>query len=93
MSSEDQVISNDEARVYECIACSRGFSSAQALGGHMNIHRKDKAKIKHRYCGTSSIDGTARLVEMIISRVIQHNHRAPPLRTDVSWRNDNEDPS
>ncbi|KAI4334562.1 hypothetical protein L6164_019239 [Bauhinia variegata] len=26
--------------------CKRGFSNAQALGGHLNIHRKEKAKLK-----------------------------------------------
>ncbi|THG19284.1 hypothetical protein TEA_028483 [Camellia sinensis var. sinensis] len=31
-------------RSYDCIFCRRGFNTAQALGGHMNIHRKDKAK-------------------------------------------------
>ncbi|CAI9779062.1 unnamed protein product [Fraxinus pennsylvanica] len=31
---------------YRCTFCKRGFSSAQALGGHMNIHRKDRAKLK-----------------------------------------------
>ncbi|KAJ6895532.1 hypothetical protein NC651_021902 [Populus alba x Populus x berolinensis] len=36
-----------QARSYECTFCKRGFSNAQALGGHMNIHRKDKAKLKH----------------------------------------------
>ncbi|KAK9724389.1 hypothetical protein RND81_05G069200 [Saponaria officinalis] len=34
-------------RTYECSYCKRGFTNAQALGGHMNIHRKDKAKAKH----------------------------------------------
>lgn len=34
------------ARSYECTFCKRGFSNAQALGGHMNIHRKDKAKLR-----------------------------------------------
>ncbi|XP_022769853.1 transcriptional regulator SUPERMAN-like [Durio zibethinus] len=29
---------------YECVFCKRGFTTAQALGGHMNIHRKDRAK-------------------------------------------------
>ncbi|CAK9329166.1 unnamed protein product [Citrullus colocynthis] len=29
-------------RSYECIFCKRGFTNAQALGGHMNIHRKDR---------------------------------------------------
>ncbi|KAI3506845.1 hypothetical protein L1887_21420 [Cichorium endivia] len=33
-------------RLYECIFCKRGFTTAQALGGHMNIHRKDRAKGK-----------------------------------------------
>ncbi|KAG1337834.1 zinc finger protein 10-like [Cocos nucifera] len=33
-------------RSYDCIFCKRGFSNAQALGGHMNIHRKDRAKPK-----------------------------------------------
>ncbi|KZV37608.1 hypothetical protein F511_41885 [Dorcoceras hygrometricum] len=40
---------NDEntgvGRSYECNFCKRGFTNAQALGGHMNIHRKDKAKV------------------------------------------------
>lgn len=35
-----------QPRTYECNFCKRGFSNAQALGGHMNIHRKDKAKLK-----------------------------------------------
>ncbi|KAJ0691850.1 putative transcription factor C2H2 family [Helianthus annuus] len=33
-------------RSYECVFCKRGFTTAQALGGHMNIHRKDRAKSK-----------------------------------------------
>ncbi|XP_008780219.1 transcriptional regulator TAC1 [Phoenix dactylifera] len=33
-------------RFYECIFCKRGFSTAQALGGHMNIHRKDRARMR-----------------------------------------------
>ncbi|KAK6940707.1 hypothetical protein RJ641_030238 [Dillenia turbinata] len=33
-------------RSYECVFCKRGFTTAQALGGHMNIHRKDRAKNK-----------------------------------------------
>ncbi|XP_012490668.1 zinc finger protein KNUCKLES isoform X1 [Gossypium raimondii] len=39
--------SNDDVgsgRSYECVFCKRGFTTAQALGGHMNIHRKDRAK-------------------------------------------------
>ncbi|KAG0487830.1 hypothetical protein HPP92_006641 [Vanilla planifolia] len=36
----------DHARSYDCSFCKRGFSNAQALGGHMNIHRRDRAKMK-----------------------------------------------
>ncbi|KAK6247117.1 hypothetical protein QUC31_018682 [Theobroma cacao] len=43
-SSDEQRTS--PARSYECTFCKRGFSNAQALGGHMNIHRRDKAKLK-----------------------------------------------
>ncbi|KAL0390931.1 UNVERIFIED_CONTAM: Transcriptional regulator TAC1 [Sesamum calycinum] len=28
--------------LYECVFCKRGFNTAQALGGHMNIHRRDR---------------------------------------------------
>lgn len=35
-------------RFYECMYCKRGFNNAQALGGHMNIHRKEKAKAKQQ---------------------------------------------
>ncbi|KAL4188693.1 hypothetical protein AMTRI_Chr08g161700 [Amborella trichopoda] len=35
------------AKSYECTFCKRGFSTAQALGGHMNIHRRERAKLKH----------------------------------------------
>lgn len=35
-----------EVRLYKCTFCERGFSNAQALGGHMNIHRRDRARLK-----------------------------------------------
>ncbi|KAL4576290.1 hypothetical protein LXL04_012382 [Taraxacum kok-saghyz] len=34
-------------RSYSCSFCKRDFRSAQALGGHMNVHRKERAKLKH----------------------------------------------
>ncbi|GMN48945.1 hypothetical protein TIFTF001_018114 [Ficus carica] len=44
----DRSDQNDEysglGRSYECTFCKRGFTTAQALGGHMNIHRKDRGK-------------------------------------------------
>ncbi|KAG2240701.1 hypothetical protein Bca4012_035058 [Brassica carinata] len=31
---------------YTCSFCRREFRSAQALGGHMNVHRRDRAKLR-----------------------------------------------
>ncbi|KAL2989296.1 hypothetical protein AAZX31_11G132300 [Glycine max] len=45
---EEQGASHVTSRSFECNFCRRGFSNAQALGGHMNIHRKDKAKLKQQ---------------------------------------------
>ncbi|RCV18341.1 hypothetical protein SETIT_3G293200v2 [Setaria italica] len=33
-------------RSYTCSFCGREFRSAQALGGHMNVHRRDRARLK-----------------------------------------------
>ncbi|KAF9676858.1 hypothetical protein SADUNF_Sadunf08G0047100 [Salix dunnii] len=33
-------------RYYTCSFCKREFRSAQALGGHMNVHRRDRARLK-----------------------------------------------
>ncbi|KAI3713596.1 hypothetical protein L1987_72177 [Smallanthus sonchifolius] len=34
-------------RSYTCTFCKREFRSAQALGGHMNVHRRDRARLHH----------------------------------------------
>ncbi|ESQ49145.1 hypothetical protein EUTSA_v10022039mg [Eutrema salsugineum] len=39
---------NSVSRTYICSFCVRGFSNAQALGGHMNIHRRDRAKLRQK---------------------------------------------
>ncbi|XP_073287289.1 transcriptional regulator SUPERMAN-like [Primulina huaijiensis] len=33
-------------RCYSCSFCRREFRSAQALGGHMNVHRRDRARLR-----------------------------------------------
>lgn len=35
-----------QVTIYTCSFCKGGFSNAQALGGHMNTHRRDRAKLK-----------------------------------------------
>ncbi|XP_076959090.1 zinc finger protein 11-like [Bidens hawaiensis] len=37
-------------RAYTCTFCKRQFRSAQALGGHMNVHRRDRARLKQISC-------------------------------------------
>ncbi|MED6109778.1 hypothetical protein PIB30_036721 [Stylosanthes scabra] len=39
---------------YDCTFCRRGFTNAQALGGHMNIHRKDRVKNKNHLLHSSN---------------------------------------
>ncbi|CAA0823241.1 Transcriptional regulator TAC1 [Striga hermonthica] len=36
-------------RLYECVFCKRGFNTAQALGGHMNIHRSTRDHHHHHH--------------------------------------------
>jgi hypothetical protein len=40
-------ISCSPPRSYACSFCKREFRSAQALGGHMNVHRRDRARLRH----------------------------------------------
>ncbi|KAL8039344.1 hypothetical protein ABFS82_10G029000 [Erythranthe guttata] len=44
-SSGGETTNNITTTSYSCSFCRRGFSNAQALGGHMNIHRRDRAKL------------------------------------------------
>lgn len=41
-------------RHFTCNFCNKEYKSAQALGGHMNIHRRDKARLG--LASSSSID-------------------------------------
>lgn len=41
-------------RSYKCVYCKMGFTNAQALGGHMNIHRKDRANLSAPSSSSSS---------------------------------------
>ncbi|GER57787.1 zinc-finger protein 10 [Striga asiatica] len=47
-------------RLYECVFCKRGFNTAQALGGHMNIHRSTrdhhKPAAKKKFVSTNETD-------------------------------------
>eukprot|EP00252_Welwitschia_mirabilis_P019164 TRINITY_DN4373_c0_g1_i1.p1 TRINITY_DN4373_c0_g1~~TRINITY_DN4373_c0_g1_i1.p1 ORF type:complete len:218 (-),score=41.46 TRINITY_DN4373_c0_g1_i1:453-1106(-) len=50
-SWEEQAFAEDGGstwppRSYSCNFCKKEFRSAQALGGHMNIHRRDRARLR-----------------------------------------------
>ncbi|KAJ1694644.1 hypothetical protein LUZ63_011342 [Rhynchospora breviuscula] len=51
MSNDQNKDDKESKTLYNCTYCKRGFTTAQALGGHMNIHRKDRAKMQ---IGTTS---------------------------------------
>ncbi|MED6195721.1 hypothetical protein PIB30_040657 [Stylosanthes scabra] len=50
---------HETKKSYDCIFCRRGFTNAQALGGHMNIHRKDRAKNKNHLLHSSNSSNTS----------------------------------
>lgn len=41
-------------RSYTCTFCRREFRSAQALGGHMNVHRRDRARLRQSPPGSAT---------------------------------------
>lgn len=73
-SWEEQAFAEDAAgplggciwppRSYSCSFCRREFRSAQALGGHMNVHRRDRARLKQ----------SPNLQTEIINSPHDHNH-------------------
>ncbi|KAJ0051582.1 hypothetical protein Pint_03419 [Pistacia integerrima] len=45
-------------RSYTCTFCRREFRSAQALGGHMNVHRRDRARLHQTQPASSTSSST-----------------------------------
>lgn len=80
-SWEEQAFAEDSAvalgsciwpwRSYSCSFCTREFRSAQALGGHMNVHRRERARLKqspkaHQNPGTPlGIEYTPRVCTLV----------------------------
>lgn len=72
----EQLDNNDlgVGRSYECGFCKRGFNTAQALGGHMNIHRKDRARNKPNSTKKEEIYAGPRLYQQIPASLISSSH-------------------
>ncbi|CAL9079982.1 unnamed protein product, partial [Musa textilis] len=63
------------SRTYFCSFCRREFRSAQALGGHMNVHRRDKARLRpsppsNPKLGSKAVPGSNDAFCSVISRSI-----------------------
>ncbi|KAF8020989.1 hypothetical protein BT93_G1415 [Corymbia citriodora subsp. variegata] len=68
---------SSKQRFYECTFCKRGFTNAQALGGHMNIHRKDRVKPSHKMKAQLSFrDGATTASDHTVC--MNHQHGAQP---------------
>lgn len=90
---EDQVKDHDHdsgtttvKRSYECTFCKRGFTNAQALGGHMNIHRKDRAKAKQLISGNSNHYSNEDRYISMSSTTSHHHHQfsSPPISSQAA---------
>ncbi|GMI81068.1 hypothetical protein HRI_001776100 [Hibiscus trionum] len=68
-SLEEENVSS-HSKSYTCSFCKRGFSNAQALGGHMNIHRRDRAKLRessqHHLLSSDLVQDRYRISEIIL---------------------------
>ncbi|GJT52844.1 zinc finger protein 10-like protein [Tanacetum coccineum] len=65
-------------RSYSCNFCRREFRSAQALGGHMNVHRRERAKLKQ------SPNSTQQNPKSILESTTPSCFRSPDLPSRIS---------
>ncbi|CAI9107676.1 OLC1v1007089C1 [Oldenlandia corymbosa var. corymbosa] len=49
-------------RNYRCSFCKKEYKSAQALGGHMNVHRRDRARMRLSSPSSSVVENSTPLV-------------------------------
>ncbi|CAI0427260.1 unnamed protein product [Linum tenue] len=93
-SWEEQAFAEDAAggvggciwppRSYSCSFCGREFRSAQALGGHMNVHRRDRARLKHSPSPTTAPhppSSLARQLQLAPAACSPNPSPDPPLRS------------
>ncbi|KAL1359747.1 zinc finger protein 10 [Arachis duranensis] len=79
-SWEEQAFAKDAAgyiwppRSYSCSFCRREFRSAQALGGHMNVHRRDRARLKQQQQPSSPINNDQEIDDYYDFEVEAHHH-------------------
>ncbi|KAL4312047.1 hypothetical protein GQ457_01G017440 [Hibiscus cannabinus] len=64
---------SSHSKSYTCSFCKRGFSNAQALGGHMNIHRRDRAKLRESSEESLLSSDTGKATDITLDQV-GHRH-------------------
>jgi len=62
---------------YTCGYCRREFRSAQALGGHMNVHRRDRARLRQCCSAASAAHGPSSLSSPSLMTAHHQHSRAP----------------
>ncbi|XAR50913.1 hypothetical protein NMG60_11005378 [Bertholletia excelsa] len=76
--SSDDHQGSSHGKFFTCTFCKRAFSNAQALGGHMNIHRRDRAKLRE------SSDDQSAVFEETTGKIDPSNHPNPSADEDNS---------
>ncbi|XP_015055467.1 uncharacterized protein LOC107002056 [Solanum pennellii] len=82
-SSEELLGLGHVNKFYRCSFCKRGFSNAQALGGHMNIHRRDRARLRE-------FSSDQNLLSLDINNSVYSPPPRPPPGNDDLLQRDNE---
>lgn len=75
---EDTTVNSSQwpPRSYACSFCKRGFRTAQALGGHMNVHRRERQQAKLAELRKAAASGSFDAVNAAAEEL--HQHLAPP---------------
>ncbi|XP_076939599.1 uncharacterized protein LOC143608445 [Bidens hawaiensis] len=82
-----------ESRSYSCTFCKRGFSNAQALGGHMNVHRRDRARLQESIQETLVTTNAMNMDSVDQVEVSEANsHEHPRKKDDHGVNSDDQKP-
>ncbi|XP_018475593.1 probable transcriptional regulator RABBIT EARS [Raphanus sativus] len=79
-------------RSYTCSFCGRDFKSAQALGGHMNVHRRDRARLKQQSLSSSSTEQATPL-DCDHQQQVQKQHEVLDVGPKFPFQGDSRKPS
>ncbi|GFP87587.1 probable transcriptional regulator rabbit ears [Phtheirospermum japonicum] len=91
-SWEEQAFTEDAARAlggcvwpprsYSCSFCRREFRSQQALGGHMNVHGRDTARLKQSPEVVPQTHALTTCTSQICSTLLYNNSNPNPQLTE-----------